>query len=71
MVRSENGPISCEIVKVVHDDSNKQVQDEERANHKERDEIGISKVCSTTCGVIGVLAVQVAQDIFKDIKVFH
>ena len=30
-MRSKNGRISCEVVKVIHDDSNKQVEHDERA----------------------------------------
>ena len=27
MMRAENGPIACQVVKIVHDDSNEQVDD--------------------------------------------
>ena len=44
MVRPKNGPIPGEVVKVVHDDGNEEVEDEEGANDEEADEVGIGNV---------------------------
>ena len=41
---SENGPISCEIIKIVHDDSNKKVENQEGTNDEEGDEVDVGKV---------------------------
>ena len=43
MVRTKNRPISCQIVKVVHDDSNEQVDDKKGAEHVERYKVGVGK----------------------------
>jgi len=63
MVGSQNGPISGEVVKVVHDDSDEQVQDEERADDKKGDEIRIGKVGTAASGIICILAVLITQDV--------
>ena len=44
MMRSQNGPITSEIVKVIHDDGNEQVEDQEGTNNKETDEERICHV---------------------------
>ena len=44
MVRPKNGPIPGEVVKVVHDDGNEEVEDEEGANDEEADEVGIGNI---------------------------
>ena len=44
MMRSKDGPITCEIVKVIHDDSHEQVENEEATDDEETDEVEISKV---------------------------
>ena len=44
MVGTKDGPISCEVVKVVHDDSNKEVENEEGADNEEADEVRVGNV---------------------------
>lgn len=44
VVWAENTPVSREVVEVVHDDGHEQVNNEERAEHEEGDEVGISEV---------------------------
>ena len=44
MMRPKNGPITCEIVKIVHDNSHKQVENEEATHDEETDEVEVSKV---------------------------
>ena len=44
MMRPKNGPITCKIVKIVHDNCYKQVENEEAANDEETNEVEISKV---------------------------
>ena len=40
----KNGPVTCQVVKIVHDDSNKQVEDEEGTEDEETDEVDVGKV---------------------------
>ena len=47
MVRTQDAPVTSEVVKVVHDDSHEQVEDEEAADDEETDEVDISKVVTT------------------------
>ena len=44
MVGSENGPVPGQVVKVVHDDSDEEVEHEEGADNKEADEVGVGNV---------------------------
>ena len=44
MMSAEDRRVSGEIVKVVHDDSDEQIQHEERAEEDERDEIAVGHV---------------------------
>ena len=55
MVGSEDGPVPGQVVKVVHDDGNKQVEDEEGADDEERDEVDVGKVSSAPGRVTCVL----------------
>ena len=45
---SENWAVPCEIVKVVHDDGNKQVDHDEAAEEDEADKVEIGGVAATT-----------------------
>ena len=47
MVGTKDGPIPSEVVKVVHDDSNEEVEDEEGADNEEADEVGIGHIGPT------------------------
>jgi len=60
MVRAKNGPISRQIVEVVHDDGHEQVQNEEGADNEEGDKVGEGKVGATTLFAVGVVRVGVA-----------
>ena len=55
MVGAQNGPIPGQVVKVVHDDGDEQVEDEEWADDEEGDEVDESEVGAATGGVVGVL----------------
>ena len=44
MVSSKYGPVSGEVVKVVHDDGHEQVEDEEAAHDEEADEVDVGNV---------------------------
>ena len=44
MVRSQDGPVASEIVKVIHDDGNEQVEDEEGTDNEETDEERIGNI---------------------------
>ena len=47
MMRTQNGRISRQVVKIVHDNSHKQVQHDERAKEDEADEVEVSEDGST------------------------
>ena len=44
----EDGPITSEVVKVVHDDGHKQVEDQEGGHNKEGCEVDIGNIATTT-----------------------
>ena len=44
MVGTKDGPVPCKVVKVVHDDSNEEVENEEGANNEEADEVRVGNV---------------------------
>ena len=46
-MRTQDGPVPSEIVKVVHDDGHKQVEDQEGAEDEETDEVDIGEVGAT------------------------
>ena len=46
VVRTEDGPVAGEVIKVVHDDSNKEIEDQEGTDDEEADEVDIRKVAS-------------------------
>ena len=48
MVRTKDRPIPCEVVKVVHDDGNEEVEDEEGADNEEADEVRVGNVRPTS-----------------------
>ena len=48
MMRAKDGPITGEVVKVVHDDGNEQVENQEGTNDKETDEERISHIGSAS-----------------------
>ena len=52
---TKDGPISGQVIKVIHDDRNKEVEDKEGTNDKETDEVDVSKVSSTASFRKGVI----------------
>ena len=58
MVRTKNGPITGQIVKVVHDDGNEQVEDKEGAEDEEGDEVNVGKVGATASGGSSIIRLQ-------------
>ena len=54
VMRTEYGPVPGEIVEVVHDDGDKEVEDEEWADNEETDEVKVSEIASTAIRVLGV-----------------
>ena len=46
-MRPKDGPISCEIVKVVHDDGDEEIEDKECTEDEEGDEVDVGKVWAT------------------------
>jgi len=65
MVGAQDGPVPGEVVEVVHDDSHKEVEDEEGADDEEGDEVDESEVGAATGGVVGVLRSLVANDVWS------
>ena len=55
MMRTQDGPIASEVVKVVHDDSNEQIEDKEGADNKETDEEWIGNIGSTSLGFTSIV----------------
>ena len=59
MVEPQDGPVACEIVKVVHDDGHKEVEDKEGADDEEADEVGVGKVRPAAPGVPGIIRLNI------------
>ena len=55
MVRTQDGPITGQIVEVVHDDGHEQVEDEEGTEDEESDEVNVGKVGAATSGCSSVI----------------
>ena len=66
MVGAQDGPIPGEVIEVVHDDGDEQVEDEEGADDKKGDEVGVGKVRAAASRVACVLTPHVA----KHVRVF-
>ena len=66
MVGTKDGPIPSEVVKVVHDDSNEEVEDEEGADNEEADEVGIGNVGAATSFLSGIVRCFVTRSIFPE-----
>ena len=66
MVGTKDGPIPSEVVKVVHDDSNKEVEDEEGADNEEADEVGVGNVGAATSFLSGIVRCFVTWSIFPE-----
>ena len=47
VMRSQNGPVARQVVKVVHDNGHEEIDDQERADDVEGDEVSIGKGCAT------------------------
>ncbi len=58
VVEAEDGPVPSEIVKVVHDDSDEEVQDEEGADDEEADEVGVGEVGAAAPRVPRIIRLQ-------------
>lgn len=48
VVRPQNRPVPRQIVKIVHDDSHEEVDDQERTEHVKADEVDNGKVAPTS-----------------------
>ena len=66
MVRPKNGPIPGEVVKVVHDDGNEEVEDEEGANDEEADEVGIGNIGAAPSLFSRVVRCFVTRSVFTE-----
>ena len=47
MVGTKDGPVPCQVVKVVHDDSNEEVDHDEGAEEDEGDKVDVGDVGAT------------------------
>ena len=61
MVGAKDGPITGQVVEVVHDDGDEQVEDEEGADDEERDKVRVGEVGAAPGRIAGVLAPIVAD----------
>ena len=66
MVGTKDGPIPGEVVKVVHDDGNEEVEDEEGANDEEADEVGIGNVGAAPSLFSRVVRCFVTRSVFTE-----
>ena len=48
VVGTKDWPISSEIVKVIHDDSHKKIENQKTADDEKTDEVEIGKITATT-----------------------
>ena len=65
MMSSQNGPVSGEVVKVVHDDGHEQVEDEEGGHDKEGDKVGIGHDGSTTFWIASFITARITLDVIR------
>ena len=61
VVWAKDGPIASQVIEVVHDDSDKQVENEEGANDEKRDEVNVGKICATSRWISCVFGFLVTQ----------
>ena len=61
MVRAEDGPVPGQVVEVVHDDGDKQVEDQEGTNNKEADEERVGHIGATTPGLARIVRLRVTD----------
>ena len=66
MMGTKDGPVPCKVVKVVHDDSNKEVENEEGANNEEADEVGVGNVRATSSLLSYIIRSLVTWSIFPE-----
>jgi hypothetical protein len=55
MMEAQDGPVPCQVVKVVHDDGHKEVENEEGADDEEADEVGVGKVGAAAAWVASIV----------------
>ena len=61
MMRAKNRPITCQIVKIVHDDSDEQIEDKEGTDHEEADEEWIGDIGATALGFSCIIRFWIAD----------
>ena len=59
---SQNGPISSQVVKVVHDDGDEEIEDEKGTDDEEGDEVRIGEVGAASGRITGVFRFFVAYN---------
>jgi hypothetical protein len=58
MVEAEDGPVTRQVVKVVHDDGHEQVEDQEGADDEEADEVGVGEVGAAATWVASIVGLK-------------
>ena len=66
MVGTKDGPVPREVVKVVHDDRNEEVENEEGAHNEEADEVRVGNVRPTSSLLSCIIRCLVAWSIFPE-----
>ena len=62
MVGAQNGPIPGQVVKVIHDDGNEQVENEEGTDNEKGDEIRVGEIGTTTRRISGIFGKRITYD---------
>lgn len=70
MMRPQYGPVPGQIIKVVHDDGDEQIDDQERAQYVERDKIRESEIGSATV-VVGLISTVIAEHFVWPVSTRH
>lgn len=70
MMRSQYGPVSGQVIEVVHDDRNEQVDDQERAQHVERNEIRERDI-GTAAVVVRFFRFAIAKHLVRSVGARH
>lgn len=70
MMRPQYGPVSGQVIEVVHDDRDEQVDDQERAEHVERNEIRKRDIGTATV-VVGLFGLAIAKHLVWSVGARH
>ena len=68
VVSPQDGPVPSEVVKVVHDDGHKEVENEERGHHEEGGEVHVGDVTATAIRVSSLIAALEIRNYILEIR---